>query len=77
MHAWEEPVNEPRLKVKPFVISKWKLFEAFEKVKANGGASGIDGESIAAFERNLQGNLYKLWHRLSSGSYFPPPVRGH
>lgn len=68
-------MSEPKLQMKPFEISKWKLLEAFKKVKANGGTGGIDGESIAAFEKNLKGNLYKLWNRLSSGSYFPPPVR--
>jgi retron-type reverse transcriptase len=45
-------------------------------VKANRGAAGVDGESIAEFEKNLKGNLYKLWNRMSSGTYFPPPVRG-
>ncbi|MGH9654890.1 MAG: reverse transcriptase domain-containing protein, partial [Bryobacteraceae bacterium] len=45
-------------------------------VKANRGAAGVDGESIAEFEKNLKGNIYKLWNRLSSGTYFPPPVRG-
>jgi RNA-directed DNA polymerase len=68
-------VSEPKLSVKPFEISKWKLVEAFEKVKANRGTAGVDGESVTAFEENLQRNLYKLWNRLSSGSYFPPPVR--
>lgn len=61
--------------VKPFDISKQTVVLAFERVKANLGAAGVDGESIAAFEANLRGNLYKLWNRLSSGSYFPPPVR--
>ena len=60
---------------KPFVISKWVVWEAYKKVKANQGAAGVDEESIAEFERDLQGNLYKLWNRMSSGSYFPPPVR--
>ena len=68
-------MSEPKLSVKPFEISKWKLVEAFEKVKANRGTAGVDGESVTAFEENLQRNLYKLWNRLSSGSYFPPPVR--
>jgi len=68
-------VSESELAVKPFDIPKWKLVAAFERVKANHGSAGVDGESIAAFEENLQGNLYKLWNRLSSGSYFPPPVR--
>ena len=60
---------------KPYAISKWIVWEAYEKVKANRGAAGVDGESIAGFERDLKGNLYKLWNRMSSGSYFPPPVR--
>ncbi|MFZ2056370.1 MAG: reverse transcriptase domain-containing protein [Acidimicrobiales bacterium] len=60
---------------KPFVISKKVVLEAYEKVKANQGAAGVDGESIAEFEKDLKGNLYKLWNRMSSGSYFPPPVR--
>ena len=52
------------------------VFEAYQKVKANDGAAGIDGESIKEFEKNLKRNLYKLWNRMSSGCYFPPPVRG-
>ena len=60
---------------KPFKIPKREIWEAFKRVKANQGAAGVDGQSIAAFEANLAGNLYKLWNRLSSGSYFPPPVR--
>jgi RNA-directed DNA polymerase len=71
----EEPVGGPKPKEKPFDISKWVVKEAYEKVKANQGAAGVDEESIAEFERDLKGNLYKLWNRLSSGSYFPPPVR--
>jgi RNA-directed DNA polymerase len=72
----EEPVSEPKLTTaKPFAISKWVVWEAYEKVKANRGAAGVDGESIAEFEGDLKGNLYKLWNRMSSGSYFPPPVR--
>jgi RNA-directed DNA polymerase len=62
-------------KAKPFDIPKREVWEAFKKIKANQGAAGVDGQSIAAFEANLSGNLYKLWNRLSSGSYFPPPVR--
>ena len=61
--------------VKSFEISKRVVWEAYEKVKANEGAAGVDGESIAEFERDLKGNLYKLWNRMSSGTYFPPPVR--
>lgn len=66
-------MSEP--KPKPFDISKWAVWEAYRRVKANKGAAGVDEQSIAEFERNLEGNLYKLWNRLSSGSYFPPPVR--
>ena len=62
-------------KAKPFDIPKREVWEAFKRVKANQGAAGVDGQSIADFEANLSGNLYKLWNRLSSGSYFPPPVR--
>jgi RNA-directed DNA polymerase len=60
---------------KPFDIPKREVWEAFKKVKANQGAAGVDGQSIAEFEAGLADNLYKLWNRLSSGSYFPPPVR--
>lgn len=70
-------MSEPKLQTaKPFAISKAVVFEAYQKVKANDGAAGIDGESIDEFEKNLKRNLYKLWNRLSSGCYFPPPVRG-
>jgi group II intron reverse transcriptase/maturase len=62
-------------KAKPFKIPKREVWEAFKRVKANQGAAGVDGQSIAEFEANLSGNLYKLWNRMSSGSYFPPPVR--
>jgi RNA-directed DNA polymerase len=71
----EEPVNEPRPDGKPFAISKRLVWKAWLKVKANKGAAGIDEQSIQAFEANLAGNLYKLWNRMSSGSYMPPPVR--
>jgi RNA-directed DNA polymerase len=60
---------------KPYQISKQEVWEAYQQVKANQGAAGVDGETIAAFEENLEGNLYKIWNRMSSGSYFPPPVR--
>ncbi len=62
-------------KAKPFRISKWAVWEAYKRVKANKGAAGVDGESIEEFEKDLKDNLYKLWNRMSSGSYFPPPVR--
>ena len=60
--------------VKPFDIPKREVWEAFKKVKANQGAAGVDGQSIADFEADLTNNLYELWNRLSSGRYFPPPV---
>jgi RNA-directed DNA polymerase len=60
---------------KPFDISKWEVKEAWEEVRANKGAPGVDGQSIDDFEKDLKGNLYKIWNRMSSGSYFPPPVR--
>jgi RNA-directed DNA polymerase len=66
-------VSEP--KPKSFEISKWAVWEAYRRVKANKGGAGVDEQSVAEFEQDLQGNLYKLWNRLSSGSYFPPPVR--
>jgi RNA-directed DNA polymerase len=62
-------------KAKPFSISKRVVFEAYKRVKAKKGAAGVDEESIADFEGDLKGNLYKIWNRMSSGSYFPPPVR--
>jgi len=62
-------------KAKPFSIPKREVWEAFKRVKANQGAAGVDGQSILEFEADLSGNLYKLWNRLSSGSYFPPPVK--
>ena len=61
---------------KPFEISKKWVWEAYQRVKANGGSAGIDRESIEQFERGLGNNLYVLWNRLSSGSYFPPAVKG-
>jgi group II intron reverse transcriptase/maturase len=60
---------------KPFAVSKREVWDAYKRVKANRGAAGIDGQTIAEFEENLSANLYKLWNRMASGSYFPPPVR--
>ena len=60
---------------KPYVIAKRAVWEAYQQVKANRGAAGIDDETIAMYEQDLPGNLYKLWNRMSSGSYFPPPVK--
>lgn len=62
-------------KTKSFEISKQVVWEAYQRVKANKGAAGIDKESITDFEQNLKDNLYKLWNRMSSGSYLPPPVK--
>ena len=62
-------------KAKPFCISKQVVWEAYERVKANKGAAGVDEESLSDFEKDLKNNLYKIWNRMSSGSYFPPPVR--
>ena len=63
------------IKAKPFDIPKREIWEAFKHVKANQGAAGVDGQSIEDFEARLGDNLYKLWNRLSSGSYMPSPVR--
>ena len=60
---------------KPFVISKDRVLKAFELVKANAGSAGVDGQSLEEFGENLKANLYKIWNRMSSGSYFPPPVK--
>ena len=56
-------------------ISQHMVYEAYRRVKASKGAAGVDGQSIEQFEQDLKGNLYKLWNRMSSGCYFPPPVR--
>lgn len=60
---------------KPFSIAKKLVWEAYKRVKANRGAAGVDGESLEAFEKDLKGNLYRIWNRMSSGSYMAPPVR--
>jgi RNA-directed DNA polymerase len=62
------------IQAKPFSISKRQVWEAYKRVKGNGRAAGVDGQTIEAFEGNLEGNLYKLWNRLASGSYMPPAV---
>ena len=63
------------VEAKPLVISKQLVWEAYKRIRANRGAAGVDGVSLAAFEKDLKGNLYKVWNRMSSGSYLPPPVR--
>ena len=69
---WDEPLS----KAKPFCISKREVWEAYKRVKANKGtAGGVDDVSMEEFGKNLKNNLYKLWNRMSSGSYLPPPVR--
>jgi RNA-directed DNA polymerase len=67
-------VGKSDLKSKSFGISKWDVQEAWEKVRAKKGAPGVDGCSVEDFEKDLKNNLYKIWNRMSSGSYFPPPV---
>lgn len=59
---------------KPFCISRWEVWDAYLKVKSNQGAAGLDRQSIEEFEKDLKNNLYRIWNRMSSGSYFPPPV---
>jgi RNA-directed DNA polymerase len=61
--------------VKPFGIGKRAVMEAWRRVRSNRGAAGIDDESIEMFEANLKDNLYRVWNRMSSGSYFPPAVK--
>jgi RNA-directed DNA polymerase len=68
-------VSEPKQQDKPFQIDKIVVWEAFQRVKANKGAAGVDEQSIAEFEQDRDKNLYRIWNRLSSGSYFPPPVK--
>jgi RNA-directed DNA polymerase len=67
--------RQKSLEGKPFDISKQEVWEAYERVKANKGAPGVDGCSLEDFESDLRNNLYKIWNRMSSGSYFPPAVR--
>ncbi len=62
-------------RAKPYEISKHAVLEAWKLVRANKGAEGVDAQTIPDFEENLKGNLYKIWNRMSSGSYFPPPVK--
>ena len=59
---------------KPFNIDKKQVLEAFRAVKSNAGAAGVDGQTLEQFEADLKSNLYKIWNRMSSGTYFPAPV---
>src|SRR5512132_3226272 len=60
---------------KPFDIPKAAVWEAYRQVAANRGAPGVDEQTVGEFEASLKDNLYKIWNRMSSGSYFPPPVK--
>jgi RNA-directed DNA polymerase len=73
--AGRSRVSEPKLQDKPFRIAKVAVWEAYRRVKANKGAAGVDDQSITQFEADRDRNLYKIWNRMSSGSYFPPPVK--
>src|SRR5947209_13190074 len=68
-------MDAPKSLDKPFDISRTQVWEAYLKVKANKGAPGVDEVTIEEFEKDLKGNLYKIWNRMSSGRYFPPPVK--
>ena len=70
---WQQ--EETLAATKPFDIPKLWVAKAFQAVNANGGAAGVDGVSLEVFERSLEDNLYKLWNRMASGSYVPPPVK--
>src|SRR4030042_4898661 len=71
VNGWEERIEG----TKSYAIDKKVIYQAWLRVKANGGAPGVDGQSIEDFERKLEDNLYKLWNRMSSGSYHPKAVR--
>jgi RNA-directed DNA polymerase len=74
--SWEEAkMSMPQPKDKPFAIPKSMVWEAYRRVAANKGAPGVDGQALDEFEADLRDNLYRIWNRMSSGSYFPPPVR--
>ena len=60
---------------KPLRITKVMVWKAYQQVKRNGQAAGVDGQSLDDFNKDLENNLYKLWNRMASGSYLPPPVR--
>jgi RNA-directed DNA polymerase len=67
--------RSPDCQAKPFGITKRQVYEVYKRVKANRGAAGVDHQSLRDFDKNLSSNLYKLWNRMASGSYHPPPVR--
>jgi RNA-directed DNA polymerase len=68
-------MNELKASAKPFDISKAEVWDAWVKVRGNKGAAGVDGQSVAGFEKDLKNNLYRIWNRMSSGTYFPPAVK--
>jgi RNA-directed DNA polymerase len=68
-------MHSPGLQDKPFAIPKLLVWEAWRQVKVNKGAPGVDRQSLEQFEADLKGNLYRIWNRMSSGTWFPPPVR--
>lgn len=67
--------DKPKPKDKPFAIPKMLVWEAYRRVAANKGAPGVDGQALDEFDADLADNLYKVWNRMSSGTWFPPPVR--
>jgi len=75
LHPTGETQEEMGMKAKPFDIPKQQVMQAYRLVRANAGAAGVDHQSLGAFEEDLRNNLYRLWNRMSSGSYFPPPVK--
>ena len=68
-------MDQLKSKGKSFEIWKGEVWEAYLKVKENKGAAGVDGQSLVDFEADLKNNLYQIWNRMSSGTWFPPPVR--
>ncbi len=72
---WEEAKHMTRPDEKSFAIPRLMVWEAWRQVKANKGAPGVDGQTLEQFEADLKSNLYKVWNRMSSGTWFPPPVR--
>jgi retron-type reverse transcriptase len=66
--------EDARAEAKPFEISKQEVVKAYKRVRAKGGSAGVDGVELGEFERDVKNNLYRIWNRLSSGRYIPPPV---
>ena len=74
--SWANQVSESKSQVKPFDIPKSMVWEAYQRVKANKGAAGVDGQSVEQFGQDEKNNLYRLWNRMSSGSVFPAAGEG-